>query len=457
MFDIQGGNITTATEEDLALAAGPIKGDEKGKTKDTSGKDQPGGDDTDDKKDDKGKAGKEKKSSNKSSTKDKTGTKNVTDLSKKALAIAAGGEDDDDDDDDDDENKDDKNKGKTGKGKDEEDHVSEDDDDENEDDDDDDDENKDDKKGKGKKDEDESSDTDDDTKAFLKARAELLIKKGIWADFEGSDEVEWDEDTFAEIEVKQQELWQTEEREKILGTFGPYGSAIADYAAKGGDPEKLIDIFKEQQRVENLSIESEDDQKAVVLKYVTEFQGMKPKQAQVYINALVADKELADTAKDAKEDMELELKNQEKELTESQNANIKKIEAKRKSDVEKFTTDVNSVLSARTDIPADEKKQLLKLLTKFDKKLPNGVPVNEFYFLFAEFKKNLPNYLELVRFVNNPKKFVKSAENKGKNEATDKAFKLVRTNNQSKKVKAANTDNEDDTNKGTKKTGFRLI
>lgn len=476
MFEnLENTNIAVASEEDLAAAAGTPPTDDKNKGKGKDGKNDDGGDDKN-QGDDKGKT-KGKKINGKANDKSKdtpvsSGKKTLTDLSSKDLEIALGSDDDDDDNDDvndDDDDNQDTGKGKkkdkkddkkaASKKKDEaaDDDDQDDDDDDNQDDDDQNDDNDD------QNDDDDNQDDDDDdeptgdieVKDFLKARVDLLIKSGKWFDFEGRDEVEWDEETFEQVEIKQQEAKEAAIREDLLGSFGPYGSAIADYAAKGGDPEKLIDIFKEQQRVENLSIETEDDQKTAVLKYATEFQGMKPKQAQTYVNALIADKELADAAKEAKESMEQSLKDQEQELKDEQDEQVRQREAKTKADLQKFSNDVSIVLNQRTDLNPDEKKELIKVLTKFDKKLKNGVPVNEFYFKFAEFKKNLPDYIDLVRFVLDKKKFVKTQVNKGKTEANDKAFKLVRTGNKVKKTKSSGQPGGD--SGSGKKSTFKLI
>lgn len=296
--------------------------------------------------------------------------------------------------------------------------------------------------------------SEDDIQDFLKARANLLIKKGEWADFEGSEEHVWTEDSFAEMELQQRAYQKTQMREDLLESFGPYGKEIADYAAKGGDPDKLIDIFKEQQRVESLSIETEEDQRAAVMKYETEFLNKKPERVKKYIDGLIADKELADVAKEAKEAMEETLKGQSEVLQAEQDAIIQQQERKQKENLQKFQSDVSSLISKMEDITSEEKKELLSVLTKFDKKLKNGTPVNDFYFKFDKFRKDLPNYLKLVRFVLNPDKFIKNIENNGKNTATDKAFKLAIGANKSKKVKTTGTD----TSSGkTVKTKFKLL
>jgi hypothetical protein len=229
-------------------------------------------------------------------------------------------------------------------------------------------------------------------------------------------------------------------REELLESFGPYGREIADYTANGGDPDKLIDIFKEQQIVENLSIETEDQQRAVVLKYETEFLNKKPERVRKYIDSLVADKELAAYAAEAKQAMEDALDTEKETLKAEQEAAVLKRSQLQQANMKKFQSDVSNLISKAEDIPADEKKQILQVLTKFDKKLKNGTPVNDFYFKFEQFRKDLPNYVKLVRFVLNPDKFIKTIEDKGKNKANEKAFRLAVGANKSKKVKAAGGD-----------------
>lgn len=254
----------------------------------------------------------------------------------------------------------------------------------------------------------------------------------------------------------QQRVYQKEQlREELLESFGPYGKEIADYAAKGGDPDKLIDIFKEQTRVESLSLETEEDQRAVVLKYETEFLNKKPERVKKYIDSLVADKDLESAAKEAKEAMEESLATQTQELQAEQDAIIQNQQRKQKENIQKFQSDVSTLVNNLKDIPADEKKQLLTVLTKFDKKLKNGTPVNEFYFKFDQFRKDLPNYIKLVRFVLNPDKFIKNIENGGKNDANEKAFKLARSSAKSKTVKT--TDNSPSNSGKQVKTKFKLL
>lgn len=395
MFNNLDGKVSDMNDEDLLVAMGEEQSDDSKKTNPKTGKT-----------DIKSKTGK---------TGPDTKTDSITDLPKKDLNAALAGTDDDDEeviDDkeevDDEETVDD-----------EKEEVDEEDEDK--------------KKPK------ESS--EDEIKDFLKARVDFLIKKGEWKDFDGREEMEWDEDSFAEIELQQRNVQKSEIREELLDSFGAYGRAIAEYSDKGGDPDKLIEIFQEQQKVEglNLNIDTEDGQKQAVYKYQTDILGKSPERANKYIQTLIADKELEAEAKEDLDLMKRDLKKQEvalqKEAEDFETANKQKV----KDDQARFVNDVNTAISKMEDVPAEEKKELIKVLTKFNKKLPNGQEVNDFYYKFIEYRKNLPNYINLVRLVMDPDKFIKRAATKGKNEANEKAFKLIRTANSSKGAKGADT------------------
>lgn len=392
----------------------------------------------------------------------------VTDVEDDDLESAFGNEDDDDDDtedtDENDENeagkkKDDKKKKSAAKKEDDNDEDDDNEDDENEKDDDDDDDADDDKDDENEEDDDEDE-TGVTVSDFLKARVNLLIEKGEWSPFEKDgkkpEDLEWTEELFEEVELEQRAAWKESAREEILDNFGPYGRDIAQYSENGGDPDDLIDIFKEEQAVKAIDITTEQGQKDMVFEYLTKVVGRSAQKAQRDIERFIADKELEDEAKEAKSKIEAGLKREREDLIKAQEDAKKAHEKRTKDAQDKFSAEVTDLVSKSDDIPADEKKQIIKMLTTFKKELPNGTKVNEFYGVLAEFRKNLPNYIKLVRLVLNPDKFMKSIENKGKTKQAEKAFKLARGANAGKKAKPSSDIGG---NRGTTKktTGFRLM
>lgn len=447
MFDnIQNANLQNASEEDVMAAMG--------------------GDPTD--KTDKKSAGKEKppKSGNAKTVTSTTPKAVVSDIAKTDLNEAFSDEEDDDTNDDDDQNENDTdNKKKVVKkvaGK-----TDENQDDDTNDDDDDDDDNQDDDDAEGNDDDDNEEDDDDENKEdepvaisdFLKARVALLLEKGEWRDFEldgkKPDEIEWTEEAFEEIELEQRAWLKETLKEEVLDTFGPYGRDIAEYAANGGNPELLIDIFKEQQEVKAIDISTEEGQKEMVFQYQTQILKRTKARAEKEIENLIANKMLEDDAKEAKDTIESHLKDEADRLKQEQADEKKAFEQKTKAVQQKFVTDVTQLVNTADDIPADEKKEVIKLLTSFKHKLPNGTEVNDFYFKLADFRKDLRNYVDMVRFVNNPKKFTKSLKNEGKTEEANKSFKIARG---SLSKKSAKPTQEIGSNRGVKKsTGFKIL
>jgi hypothetical protein len=318
-----------------------------------------------------------------------------------------------------------------------------------------------------KDDEDKEDEEDDDTDQgsdvtvpdFLKARVQLLLDKGGWKPFQldgkNPDEIEWTEETFEEIEL-QQNAWIKEElSNQIMESFGPYGKEIAAHIQNGGDPDELIDIFKEQQAVKAVDISTEEGQKEIIFQYQTQILKRKPARANQEIENLIANKMLQSDAEEAKEHIEEHLKEQAETLKAEQATAKKNADNYAKQQRDKFTNDVTDIVSKADYIDDNEKKDVIKLLTNFKRELPNGQKVNDFYFKMSEFRKNLPDYIDLVRFVNNPKKFKESLKNEGKTKEANKSFKLARGVQDKKKAKP---HTEIDSNRQTKKsTGFKLL
>lgn len=359
-----------------------------------------------------------------------TSDKDLADIPKADLKAATTGQDDDDDDDDDEGKNDGKNTGTEG--------TNDDDDDE----------------GKVK------SNDAATTSEFLKSRVQFFIQNGEWdGDFEidgkKPEDIEWDEDTFGEIDLQQRSAWKEQARAEIVNSYGPYGKAIADHIIAGGDPDTLIDIFKEQQEVKAFDISSESGQEDLVFRYQTEILGRKAERVKKDIVSWKADGVLEEEAKEAKTTWEQSLKKQETE--EKQAAiNIKTANENRAKENQRvFIENVTTVVNGNKEISDDEKKQVIKALTTYNQELPNGQKVNAFYSKLAEFKKSLPNYIDLVRFVLNKDKFIKTVKNTGKNTANDKSFRMIRAAND-KKQTATGAGADQDGNNSPKRTGVRL-
>lgn len=321
------------------------------------------------------------------------------------------------------------------------------------------DDNNDDDKGEEDKDKNKGANTDDLIPDFIKSRVLFLINNGEWSNFEidgkKPEDIEWDEDTFADMELQQRNDWKATAREEIVDSYGPYGRMIADHIINGGNPDELIDIFKEQQEVKGFDISNESGQEDVVFKYETEVLGKNAIRVKKDIARLKADGELEAEAKEAKTKWEGSLKNEEAAVKKEAADQKKAFDLQAVENQRKFVASVTKTVTDNAEIQEDEKKQVIDALTKFTHELPNGMKVNKFYNKLADFKKNLPDYIDLVRFVLNKDKFIKTVKNTGKSQANEKAFKMLRTSAQKTKT-STSTGTSSEGDKDKKRTGVQL-
>jgi hypothetical protein len=74
---------------------------------------------------------------------------------------------------------------------------------------------------------------------------------------------------------------------ELVDSTGPFGKAIIDFVKNGGNPDEIIDLFKEQKQVESISIENADGQKDIIKHYYSEVLGWKPEKIEKYLSGLI--------------------------------------------------------------------------------------------------------------------------------------------------------------------------
>lgn len=281
----------------------------------------------------------------------------------------------------------------------------------------------------------------------LKNTMDYLIEQGAWEDFDGRDELELNEETYAQLVMEQ-------DRRRVQGMFnemvdstGPFGKAIIDFVKNGGNPDEIIDLFKEQKQIDSINIEDISGQKEMIKHYYTEVMGWKPEKTEKFISNLVLSNELEAEAEEAKESMTLYYQKEAQRLNQDREAAA----ARQKEAEEAFETNIRSAIKARKDLTPTEKKLVEDQLLRYDQRLPNGKMVNKFYVNFAKMQTNPEDYIELVMFVNDKQKFVQKVASKEKTEATANAFKFIKGNGA---VSAKKGSGYEQMRKNDKVTGF---
>lgn len=271
-----------------------------------------------------------------------------------------------------------------------------------------------------------ASEGQEGVKEVLKNTVNFMIDKGLWKDIEDKDTLleDLDEDGYAELVAKQHEAIIQEKVAEEINSTGDYGKAIIDYARKGGNPDELIDLFKEQKEVQSIAIDEEDGQKTLVEKYYNEVFGWSKDKVKKYINTLIAADELKGEAEEVQEKYTEHYKAEVAQRQQEQD----RIVAQERENQKKFVQTINTKLSERKDFTDKDRKLIQESIFRYDKALADGTKVNNFYLKFAEMQKNPDDYLDLVKFVMDKKGYdekVKKAEQKTQ---TEKKWSFIKGN-----------------------------
>lgn len=278
-----------------------------------------------------------------------------------------------------------------------------------------------------KEEEDKSEDSED--KEFvqegLKNVAKFLISKGQWFDWEGSEEYlnTIDEKSFEELVLKQDEERLNQSFNELVDSTGDYGKAIIAHIKQGGNPDDVIDIFKEQRSVQAIDTKSVDGQKAIIEKYYSEVLNWKPEKVRKQIERIIIDDELETEAAEVEEKFNESYKERLAEIQEQEIA--RKEDQKRKEQV--FVSSITQSLAAREDLEQTDKANIQKALFNFKNKLPDGTLVNDFYLKFAEIQSKPEEYIDLVDFILNKDKYKKKIESKAATQEAKRVWNFSRT------------------------------
>jgi len=271
--------------------------------------------------------------------------------------------------------------------------------------------------------EEEKSDSSD-VKGILKSTVEYLIQSGAWQDFEGREDLDIDEDTYAKLVAQQDSLRVSSMFEELVDSTGPFGKAIIEFVKNGGQPDEIIDLFKEQKQVEAIPLDSVDGQKELIKHYYSEVLGWKPERVEKQIGGLILSNELENEAKEVKDLLKSYYGKEADRLNKDQEDFVAKEKEKEKT----FESNIRNTIKERKDLSLAEKRTVEDYLLSYDQRLPNGNLVNKFYVNFAKMQANPQDYVDLVMFVMDKQKFVNKVATQEKSKAAAEAFKFIKGN-----------------------------
>lgn len=272
----------------------------------------------------------------------------------------------------------------------------------------------------------------DTTSSILQSQAQYLIEKGIWKEFEGMEDFEWNNENYETL-VEQQAMWGAEDMfSELLDSTGPYGQAIISHVRNGGNPDEIIDLFKEAKKIESFDIKTEEGKIALLTKYYKDL-GYPDKRVKRTVDAIVDSGSLDEEAEDARLEMEASIK-EEVELKQKQQEQYL---AKQKEAEEAFANNITGALKDRKDITNEQKRDIYNSLLVYDKKLENGKIVNQFTLDFAKLQSDPKKYIDLVLFVKDYDKYVETLAKKEEKKAVKKTWEFIKGNGAASKSTGA--------------------
>lgn len=251
-----------------------------------------------------------------------------------------------------------------------------------------------------------------------------LIESGKWVDFEGREDLEeFSEEEFYALSEKQDEYRANKKFNDILDSTGEYGKAIVEFEKNGGNPSELLNLFREQRDILNISLDSEENQEEVIRAYL-ELQGEDDSDINDFIET--AKDKGADYFKTLAEKRHaklLETNKQEIQAIQEQQKNYKK----QQEDAQlMFQSNIKKAIHSTADWSNSEKKDLEKFLLSYDKKLQDGRTVNGLFVKMLEIQQDPSKYIKFAKFIQDMEKYEQTVAKKAEKETVKKNWKLLK-------------------------------
>lgn len=288
----------------------------------------------------------------------------------------------------------------------------------------------------------------------LKNTVDYLVNQGLWVDFEGRENLEITEEVYAELAAKQAQHTAYEIVNELIDSTGAYGKAIISHIKNGGNPDEIIDLFKEQKSIDSIDTSTEDGKQAKIEKYYSEVLGWKPQKVEKLVRRLIADGEIETEFADVEEQFN-EYYNKKLEAIEEERKAVE-FENKRKQEV--FVNSIKEALDEDPSLNAREKQIIASSILDFRHNLGNGQKVNDFYVKFAEMQADPKKYIKLVRFVMDGDNYEKQIQVQEKSKAAKEIFSFIKGNQTINKTKNQTIEANENPRKNKKQgTDFSLL
>lgn len=279
---------------------------------------------------------------------------------------------------------------------------------------------------------------------------DYLIKSGKWVDFEGREDLKITQEVYADLAAKQDDYRLSQMFNELIDSTGDYGKAIINHVKNGGNPDEIIDLFKEQKQIQQIDTTTELGKQAKIEKYYSDILGWKPEKVEKTIKRLITDNEIESEFTDVSELYDQHFKDQ---LAKTEQAELeRKEETKQRQAV--FVNNIKSAIKENTTLTDNERRLIESSVLSFRHKLPDGQKVNDFYIKFAEKQADPKEYVDIVRFIMDKEGYLKSIKRAEETKANNKAFSFIKGGAAIAKVKSSPIEINENSRKVQQGTDF---
>lgn len=252
------------------------------------------------------------------------------------------------------------------------------------------------------------------TRQVFKNAAKKLIEKGTWQDVEGFEEMELDEDSFQELQEAQLEAQIGAAWERVKSS-NQVVNGILSVIEQGGNPDSIIDLFKEQQSVQQIDSTTPEGKLEVIGKFYSDIVGLTPAQVKSKLQKI-------DTAGDSELQSEFELaESRYNDHFQKEQTRIKKEEtdrvAQQESDRQARIRQTAEALKAQGGTPVATQKLLRSMYQP-----THGEDLSELDYQLHILRSDPVKSIELAQFVLDRSNYEKSLTQKAVNQTVDQTF-----------------------------------
>lgn len=241
-------------------------------------------------------------------------------------------------------------------------------------------------------------------------------KEYLPEDFILPDDEELTQDLFGEVLEYSTNYIRDKIYNDVVQSTGRQGQAIIEYINNGGDAEKIVDLFKNQQQVQFLNIETIDGQKKIITDFYKEQDWNEDDIEDFIDNKINSDKlqkeaERIKIKRDVESDKKIskELENQEgRRIKELQIINSRKVKFAETLKTDYKQTDIRNIMSFVFDENTDNN------LTDFELKI-------------LDIQKKPNELKELVEYLVDPEVFIKKRAVAIQNKKTETTWSKINT------------------------------